>query len=331
MSQKKLNLVRLTPDEVLLTKYLPADLYLKLADDNYILIGKEGTKDQFEEFQVSEKLKLGAQFYVEREDYRKFTQAHVQMSNEIINNENVAVEEKTKMLSKTLNSVFQSIEFLGFTHESYGQAKFVSNAVLKVVENQPKLSHLFESLNQVSDEIIRHSLAVSAVSVMIAQQKGIHAASVLEKISLGALLHDIGLKEYPIEFLKKSRLDYNSEDYQYYEKHPFQGVEILKNVPHVPQEVIAIVFEHHENSMGLGFPRGLRDLRLHPLSKIVALAVSFCDLTFESINNPTPREAMEALEFIDKSMGQPFNKEVFQALKSVLTSGLKRATFKIVS
>jgi len=40
---------------------------------------------------------------------------------------------------------------------------------------------------------------------------------------------------------------------------------------------------------------------------------------------------MEAIEFIDKSMGQPFNKEVFLALKSVLTNGLKRVSLKIVS
>ncbi len=315
----------------MLTKYLPADLYLKLGPDNYVLIGKEGTKDQFEDFQVAEKLKIGAQFFVQREEYRKFTQAHVQMSGDIINNPQVSVEEKTKMLSRTLNSVFQSIGFLGFSHESYGQAKFVANSVLKVVESQPKLSVLFESLSSVSDELVRHSLAVSAVSVMIAQTKGMITPSVLEKISLGALLHDIGLKEYPQDFLKKPRVDFTSEDYLYYEKHPFRGVEILKSVPNIPQEVIAIVYEHHENSFGLGFPRGIRDMRLHPMSKVVALAVSFCDLTFESINNPQPREAMDAVEFIDKTMGQPFNKEVFQALKTVLTNGLKRVSVRIVS
>lgn len=173
-------------------------------------------------------------------------------------------------------------------------------------------------------------MAVSVVSLLIAQTKGWTSPSTLEKLTLGALLHDIGLKEYPKEFLMKQRVDYNSEDLEYYQQHAFRGVEILKTVENVPQEVMAIVLEHHENAIGQGYPRRLRDLRIHPHARIVALADTFCELTLQNHFNANPMGAEAAVHFIEHSLGQPFNKECFAALKSILNGGFKRPSIKIV-
>lgn len=323
------NLVPITMDDIVPNVNLPGDVYFKLSDDNFVVIGREGTREQFKELHFFDKIR-NSNIYIRKPDLRKFSSLKVHSANEIMKSDKVPVEAKVNALSHTLNTVFTSIDQLGFSNEALGNTKFIANSVLKIINDTPKLTSLMTLMNSISEDLIKHSMAVSMVSALISQSKGWNNPSILEKMALGALLHDIGLKEYPKEFLSKPRVDYTPEDLEYYQRHSFRGIEILRTVENVPQEVMAIVYEHHENSIGQGYPRGLRDVRLHPFSKVVSLADTFCELTFKDAQKPTPRDPEEAVQFIEHTLGQPFNKECFTALKNILTFGIRKASIKIV-
>jgi len=307
---------------------LPGDVYFKLSEHNFVIIGREGTREQFKNLHFYEKIKNA--IYIKKSDLRKFSSLKVLSANEIMKNNSAPMDQKVDILSHTMASVFTSIHELGFSNESFGNTKFIASSVLRIINDTPKLSILMTLMNSISTDIVRHSMAVSMVSALIAQSKGWDNPSILEKMALGAILHDIGLKEYPADFLEKPRVNYTAEDLEHYQRHAFRGIEILKTVENVPEEVMAIVAEHHENAIGQGYPRGTRDVRLHPFSKVVALADSFCELTFKDGQNPTPVEPDQALHMIEFNLGQPFNKECFVALKNVLLVGIKRASVKIV-
>jgi putative nucleotidyltransferase with HDIG domain len=323
------NLIPLSIEDIVQNVNLPGDVFFKLSEDNYVVIGREGTREQFRDLHFFDKIK-SSNVYIKKLDLRKFTSLKVLSANEIMKNDKLPAEVKVNALSQTLNTVFTSIDQLGFSNEALGNSKFIANSVLKIINDTPKLGSLMILMNSISEDLVKHSMAVSMVSALISQSKGWNNPSILEKMALGALLHDIGLKEYPKEFLKKPRVDYTAEDLEYYQRHSFRGIEILKTVESIPQEVMAIVYEHHENSIGQGYPRGLRDVRQHPFSKVVSLADAFCELTFKDVNNPTPRSPEDAVYFIEHTLGQPFNKECFTALKNVLQFGIRKATIKIV-
>ena len=84
-----------------------------------------------------------------------------------------------------------------------------------------------------------------------------------------------------------------------------------------------MVYEHHENAMGLGYPRKLRDIRMNPLAKVVALATQFCELTIPSACQPSPMSPVEAVTYIKEIMGQPYNKEAFSALVKLVEIDFK--------
>lgn len=324
-------LVPISLEDIIPNVTLPGDVYLKLGESNFVIIGREGSKEQFKELHYYEKIKTCNEVFVKKIDLRKFASLRVLSANEIMKNDKISTEVKANILAKTLNSVYSSINHLGFNHESLGHSKFVANSVIKLIDETPKLTALMSILNSVSEDLVRHSMAVSLVSVMISQSKGWNNPSILEKMALGGILHDIGLKEYPKEFLKKPRVEWTAEDLEFYQKHPFRGIEILRTVENVPQEVMAIVYEHHENAIGQGYPRALRDVRLHPFSKVVALADTFCEVSFADAQNPESRDPDEAIQYIENVLGQPFNKECFNALKNVLMFGVRKASVKIVS
>ena len=328
MEPKADTYIPITIDMIVPGAILPGDVHIKLSEDNYVVIGRKGTKEQLKSINFYEKIKNA--LYVKKSELANFSSLKILSANEIVKNHRVSTEAKLNTLSHTLGSVFTSVDHLGFGADTLTNSKFIANSVFKIINDNPKLTSLVSIMSAISEDLMKHSMAVSMVSLLIAQSMGWNNQANLEKLALGGVLHDIGLKEYPKEFLDKQRVEYTPEDLEYYQRHSFRGLEILKSVEDIPSEVMAIVGEHHENSIGQGYPRGAKDLRLHPFSKLVALADCFCELTFKDYQNPKARDPEETIQFIEENMGQPFNKEYFAALKNILLYGIRRTAIKVV-
>jgi putative nucleotidyltransferase with HDIG domain len=223
------------------------------------------------------------------------------------------------------NSVFKELEHMGMSPGIYGSAKQVTEATVALVDSHKDLSLLFSSLNECSPSILRHSMAVSIMTVMIGQEQGWEQKSTLEKLALGGLLHDIGKKALPDAVLNKTFAEMTYEEIQLYETHPFKGMMMLQSLGIVPDDVISMVLQHHENSLGQGFPQKLRNLKTHPLARVIALANEFVNLTIKSNKHPRPVGLREALVMIEHTMGQPYNKEAFRALCQVVDKKVNAA------
>ena len=65
---------------------------------------------------------------------------------------------------------------------------------------------------------------------------------------------------------------------------------------------------------------------MNPLAKVVALADSFCELTMEHPGFPRKKSPHEAIHYIEKILGQPYNKDAFKALKYLLEREEKEAS-----
>ncbi|MCB0357818.1 MAG: hypothetical protein KDD40_12460, partial [Bdellovibrionales bacterium] len=67
--------------------------------------------------------------------------------------------------------------------------------------------------------------------------------------------------------------------------------------------------------------------KAHPMAKVIALADEYCNLTMKAPNHPNPLPPTEAVIYIDKIMGQPFNKECYRALyRMILKDSVKTAS-----
>lgn len=153
---------------------------------------------------------------------------------------------------------------------------------------------------------------------MIGHKIGWTRKETLEKLALGGILHDIGKKEIDPKLFERPRSDLTFEEVKEVETHAFRGMQLLKTVPAVPDDVVAMVFEHHENSIGQGYPRHLWDMKTNPMARVVALANAFAELTLESPEFPYPKSPEDAVAHIEKVMGQPFNREAFKALRALV-------------
>jgi HD-GYP domain-containing protein (c-di-GMP phosphodiesterase class II) len=110
-------------------------------------------------------------------------------------------------------------------------------------------------------------------------------------------MHDIGKKEIPAEILQKSRMQLTADEIGLLETHAKRGMEILSKLPGVPEEVPLVALQHHENNLGMGFPAHLTKHKIVPISRLVALANTFCELVFKGpgYEGMSPENALQVI------------------------------------
>ncbi len=304
---------------------IPVDVFVRLSEDRYVCLARQGQvtqKDQLAKYKDREVSYL----WVRKSEYGKVTLQTVAIAGVVVTKDNINFKTKSNLVSAAAKSVFNQFSHLGLDLEVYQNAKMVTEVTVALVENHKDLSALIEAVTTSSDWLLNHSMAVSALSVMMGIQIGWEKKVTLEKLALGGLLHDIGLRRIPKEILNKPMAQMTPEEADLYENHPFKGMQMMLSLGIVPDDIVSIVYEHHENSMGQGYPQRIRDIKIHPLAKIVGLADQFCDLIMINPNLPVVKSPREALMYIEHTMGQPFNKEAFKALRMIVEGNLLKGS-----
>ncbi len=104
----------------------------------------------------------------------------------------------------------------------------------------------------------------------------------LERLGLGALLHDVGKMRLPDEILQKPEA-LTPEEWREVKRHPDIGAEIVGGSGDVSPETLGLIRNHHERIGGHGYPRGLRGRQFDLESRIVALANAYDALTTDRL------------------------------------------------
>ena len=302
------------------------DLYVRISETKYILIAKEGSITQKDRLSTYKDKQLDY-LWTPYSGYYKLTQQNIAIAGVAVSKTNLNQDTKTKFITSAANSVFEQLKEIGISKDTYENVRQVSEATVALVQNHKDIARMFLAFEKYGNHLLRHSIAVSVVGVMTADELGWKNKITLEKISLGGMLHDVGKLSLPCELVEKPRALMSYEELQMYETHPFRGLEMVTSLGLVPDDVVSIIYEHHENSIGQGFPRRLRDIKIHPMAKVIALADEFCNLTMKAPNYPNPLAPKDAVSYIDRVMGQPFNKDCYRALyRLILKEFVKSAS-----
>jgi PAS domain S-box-containing protein/putative nucleotidyltransferase with HDIG domain len=114
-----------------------------------------------------------------------------------------------------------------------------------------------------------HQQRVADLASNIAREMGLDE-NLIQGVSLGAKIHDIGKINVPAELLSKPSKLSNIE-YMLIQSHPQVGYNILKDIE-FPWPVADIAHQHHERIDGSGYPQGLKGNEIRLEARIVAVA-----------------------------------------------------------
>ncbi len=292
---------------------IPVDVYIRLGQTKFVLLVKAGEIMMMDRLATYESKQV-ENLFIKKEDYGKYLQKNMAIAGIAISRGEFENKRKIEILGATMSGVFQELELVGLSNRTLEQAKVILKSTMDLVEAKPILGDLLAALAALSDELLAHSMAVSLISVGVGEQMGWTQSVTLEKLALGGLFHDVGLRQLPKALLNKPFALLDFEEIQALESHPQRGVQIMQSLGFIPEDVISIVHEHQENMAGQGYPRRLKHHRIHPLARVVSLADCFCEHVMKSVNNPSPKTALEAIKYINDYQGPLFAKEAIKAL-----------------
>lgn len=167
-----------------------------------------------------------------------------------------------------------------------------------------------------------HIGQVERLGLMVAKEMGMEISGRDGDIlSAGLILHDVGKIGIPDAILKKTS-SLNDEEWKIMRTHPQKGMQILSHLTDF-KRVAEIVYSHHENFDGSGYPRGLKGHAIPVESRIVSVVDAF-----HAIVSTRPyskgRSVEVALDELKRCAGSQFDPEVVEAFTRALKREMKK-------
>ena len=185
-------------------------------------------------------------------------------------------------------------------------------------------NHLMELANSLAGAIDAkdpytkgHSTSVSRYSEALARAVNLPEDEV-QRIKLGALLHDVGKIGIPENVLKKpGKLE--GEEWEIMKQHPVIGAEKVLQPNEALRDLIPIVKYHHEHLDGSGYPEKLKGDEIPLAARIVAVADTFHAL----ISDRPYRKGMSverACEILKDGAGKQWDSDLVRHFISIAPS-----------
>jgi len=212
-----------------------------------------------------------------RADYQKYIEKNI---HDIINDKSIPDNTKASIVYDSATLLVKDVLSKPTIKENIERSKdMVENTVSFILKGHAAFHNMLNMMS-LDYQTYTHSVNVCTFSVGLARFMGIDSQTELDRIGIGALLHDVGKTRISEKILKKPGplTDAEMADIK---MHPKWGCDILKETDIIAADAYKPILEHHEREDGSGYPFGISGDNIHTYSKIVAVADVFDAMTTE--------------------------------------------------
>lgn len=186
--------------------------------------------------------------------------------------------------------------------------KTAKNIITTILEDDNVVEQIYD-IKERSADLYEHCISMCTIATLIALKMDISREKVYE-ISVGCLLHELGLRYIVLDIDNIDLNDFSNQDLAEFKKHPLYGYEAVKNADWMSKTSKEILLCHHEFLNGEGYP-----LHTSELSMPIKIA-SVCDYFDEHICGIACKrmKVHEVIEFIKNERGILFDENVVDTL-----------------
>ncbi len=306
-------------------KHIPVESLAKMklhlnVDNNYALYAN--IDGGFKHADQKRLIETGVEYvYVPLEDRQVYYRAMEKSLGAIVSDPNIQDNKKAELLYASSLSVAGQIVEGPITKVGISRSLDLSKAVVQTItSNDSTFCHLMNISNH-DFFSATHMVNVSVSLVFLAWKVGITEQATLEKIGVGAILHDIGKIYLPEKFLNK-RDKYTSEDIDKAKKHVLLTIKHLVNNGLTDSNVLAVASEHHERIDGSGYPRGLKGGEISFIGKLAAVVDTYEAMTSIRPYRESTFSSEEALQYLRDKSKTKYDPDVVNMFTSIIEKSL---------
>ncbi|MBP1154568.1 MULTISPECIES: HD-GYP domain-containing protein [unclassified Paenibacillus] len=154
---------------------------------------------------------------------------------------------------------------------------------------------MLTNISAMDDYLFQHSLNVCIYSTMLGMAHD-YTRDELMTLGIGALLHDIGKTQIPLELLRKKE-PLTDKEFDLIKQHTVYGFQFLKDEPNIPLLAAHCALQHHERMDGSGYPRRLKGTEIHEYARLIGVVDSYDAMTTHRVyrNAMLPHQALEII------------------------------------
>lgn len=186
--------------------------------------------------------------------------------------------------------------------------------------NEETLLGLVAALDLREHNTRLHSQRVREYTELIADRLGVDE-KMKREIGFGALLHDVGKIAVPDQILLKPGT-LTDQEWKEMRKHPEAGYRIVKRIGFL-KEAAEIVYAHHEQFDGSGYPRGIKNENI-PLGARMFMVADVYDALTSKRPYRSPMTYEEATAEIEKLRGTHFDPVVVDIFMAIAPELLQK-------
>lgn len=248
--------------------------------------------------------------YVDVDDIEKYKKYLEDNLSEIITNQKTSFEKRGKILYFYSTHLLKEVmEEPRVGNNISKTQELVKNTVNFLVAGKRTFKDLLK-LVKYDYYTYTHSVNVCLFSIGLAEKVNIEDKDELNRLGIGAILHDIGKSKIDKNILNK-RGPLTKKEWEIMKKHPIYGAEICEETRMIPEESYSAILEHHEKCNGKGYPRGLKKDDIHLFGKIVSIGDVFDALTTNR-SYAFATKPFSALKIMKKEMNGCFDLDLFR-------------------
>ena len=229
--------------------------------------------------------------------------------------ENVSLAVRTQAVTEVVRQILQEAFSEDNTEQTIDAASQLGTLTADILTNdQFAVKDMLKVLHH-DYATFTHSANVAFYCGMLANELG-YSKEVVEEITAGGLLHDLGKLEIRDELLRKPG-KLTELEFREIRMHPIVGFKKLAYREDLVEGQLMMTYQHHERLDGKGYPVGCVEDDIHPWAKLCSVVDVYEALT----SNRPYRKAMprkKALLIMEREIGKAFDPELFRCWQSII-------------
>lgn len=258
------------------------DVYVKI-NDKMVLYLRQGDSFEGIRLQRFKEKKLKKLFILPDHEaaYRSYLQENIESAYDAASTKEIGTRADIIHGDQQARAeeVFENPE----VESVYLSAKEGAGRYAQFLINESSAARAIFQTGEGDQSVSHHGVQVATLAVELAKRSGIKDEKVLQLISLGSLIHDIGHQDAAYS-LTQNPSQFSPTDLELYMAHT-NGAERFQSLKHFDPLVTKIIAQHEECSDGSGYPKKLREKDMDPEVMMVAVANAIDRfVTFEGVS-----------------------------------------------
>lgn len=303
------------PIDAIVSDGLVFDLYLVYGDGKAVLYRKCGASYDTRDVEALRE-KGFTHFYVPNVQHQQFQRAMCEQACNTFEDASIAREKRTRIVRDSCGKMienFMTAQRIDGMSETLGMmagkfSEWCSN-------DKSEFGYLLE-MSEHDFYTTTHMVNVGVGCTLLAAELLGNDHELVQDLSLGGLIHDVGKFGVPAEVLNKEG-KLSDDEWALIRSHPEHGAAILRGQEDISPLIVDMALSHHERLDGKGYPNGIGGEKIGLPARICAV-VDVYDALSSSRPYRGPIAPRAVLDMMREDVGKAFDAKVFGAWEGII-------------